>query len=423
VFKLRKLALASLTLAHHLGGCAEIPASPAGSQERFFSAWTVSQNIAEKAPALSNHTVRMIVRPSIDGASLRIKLENTVAPAPVVFSAAYIGVLDKGAAIIPGTNKALKFNGQTALTLAAGASVYSDPLEFPVKAFQRLAVSLDVTEASAVATHSLGLATNYYAPGMHAGEASGEGFSPVPPNAQGIKAFPFYWITAVDVKSSTNKGTIVAIGDSITDGRCSTATDNGRGEVLPDLYQRWTDILARRLAALPSSYPKAVANEGIAGNRILAAGVTGPSALERLERDVLDRAGLTHVIFFEGTNDIFRGATPTQVIDGSRQIIERVHAKGAKIIGVTAIPRGRPEGASGTGLSTIQEQYRHEFNDWIRTRAGFDGVIDFDAVMAGGGKSPTGAEITRPAYTCDFVHPNAAGYKALGESIDLQLFQ
>lgn len=243
----------------------------------------------------------------------------------------------------------------------------------------------------------------------------------LPTQAQGVVSFPVYWIAALDVQSTATRGSIVALGDSITDGRCSTT--DGDGNVVPDLYQRWTDVLAERLGAIPGNSPRAVINAGIAGNRILQEGPSGPSALARLDRDVLDRAGATHVILFEGTNDIHRDSTPTELIEGVQEIIDRVHARGLKIIGATMIPRGQPEGATREGFDATKERYRLEVNEWIRTQANFDGVIDFDAVMAGGGISPTGAQIMKHEYSCDFVHPNARGYRALGESIDLRLFE
>lgn len=196
------------------------------------------------------------------------------------------------------------------------------------------------------------------------------------PVAQGtsILAFPVYWIGAVDVKSST-RSTIVTLGDSITDGRCSTTTNGGLlagGVVLPDLYQRWTDILANRLAALPEDQRKAVANAGIAGNRVVAGG-NGPPALDRLDRDVLALSGASHVIFFEGTKDITGGASTAALIAGSQQLLDRLRARGLKVIAVTAIPRGAASG----GFTAAQELVRLEVNAWIRTPGRFDGVIDF----------------------------------------------
>ena len=395
------------------------PATNAVAQGRpqWFSAWTVSHNVRETAPALSSSTVRMIVRPTISGTSVRIKLENTLGQSPVAFSGAFIGVAGAGASVMPSTNTELSFNGGTSLTLAPGAGAWSDPVALDVKAFQRLAVSLNVASASDISTHTLGLATNYYAPGSLGAEASGSGFMPVPQRASGtmVDAFPFYWLAAVDVLSPLVSGTIVAFGDSITDGRCST-TEND--VVMPDNYQRWTDVLAARLNSGPASEIKAIANEGIAGNRIVSGG-NGPPGLERLDRDVLERAGATHVIFFEGTNDIAGGATAAQVIAATQQIIDRVHAKGLSVIGVTIIPRGRPV---LTGWTPDMEAQRVAVNGWMRTRANFDAIIDFDAVLKGG-PVYDGSESIKTEFNCDYTHPNAAGYQAMGEFIDLGLFR
>ncbi len=213
--------------------------------------------------------------------------------------------------------------------------------------------------------------------------------------------------------------------DSITDGRCSTRDD--KGVVHPDLDQRWGDVMAARLAARAKAegqFNKAVAISSISGNRVLGRG-NGPSALERLERDVLDRAGVTHVVLFMGSNDIAGNFSAAQVIAGTQQLIALVRARGIRIIGVTVIPRGRP--APLTGWSAANEKQRLAINDWIRNKAGFDGVIDFDALMkdapvvkqADGSLAPA----MPAAWNCDGTHPSAAGYKAMGEYVDLNLFR
>jgi lysophospholipase L1-like esterase len=392
-------------------------AALAQGQGRWFSAWTVSQNVRQATPALNNSTVRMFVRPAISGTSVRIKLENTLGQTPVSFSAAFIGVADSGASIVAGTNRKLAFGGRPDVTLAPGAGAWSDPVEMPVKAFARLAVSLDVASASDISIHSLGLVTNYTAEGARAADPAGTGFTAIPPGDPQPN-HPFYWLAKVDVLSSSVSGTIVAFGDSITDGRCSTTEGKN---VIPDRYQRWTDVLAARLASLPAGEVKSVVNEGIAGNRIAQPGGNGPTGLVRLDRDVLDRAGATHVIFFEGTNDIAGGATSEQVIASMRQVIDRVRAKGLSIIGATIIPRGRPEGMMGWNAD--MEKHRLAVNVWIRTQAKFDAVLDFDPLMKGG---PVygGTESLKPDFNCgDYTHPSPAGYKVLGESIDLRLFR
>ncbi len=397
------------------------PPSDAMAQRppQWFSAWTVSHNVRETIPALGDRTVRMIVRPTISGSSVRVKFENTLGQSPVAFAGAFVGVLDSGAAVVSGTNTRLTFDGASSLNLAPGQGAWSDAVAFDVKAFQLLAVSLDVASASDISTHTLGLVTNYYARGGLAAESSGSAFTPVPRMAGGtmVDAFPVYWVAAVDVLSASARGTIVAFGDSITDGRCST-TENG--VVVPDKYQRWTDVLAARLAAQAPGEAKAITNAAIAGNRIVAGGGNGPTALQRIERDVLEHAGTSHVIFFEGTNDIAGGATAAEVMAATEQIIERVRAKGLSIIGVTIVPRGRPP--STTGWTPAMEEHRLAVNMWIRTKAKFDPVIDFDQLLKGG-PVYAGSESMKPELNCDYTHPNAAGYRLMGEFVDLGLFK
>lgn len=385
---------------------------------RWFSAWTVSHNVRETAPSLSNSTVRMIVRPTISGTSLRIKLENTLGQSPVTFSEAFIGVLDWGAVVLPDTNTKLTFNGAASLTLSPGAGAWSDPVAYDVKAFQRLTVSLNVASASDISTHTLGLTTNYSAPGRRAADLSGSGFTPIPPTGAGtaVLSFPFYWLATVDVMSASAAGTIVAFADSITDGRCSTTE---KDVVVPDRYQRWTDVVAARLALLPANERLAIANEAIAGNRLVSGGV-GPPALQRIDRDLFERSGVTHVVLFEGTNDIAGGATSAQVIAATQQIIDRSHGRGFAIIGVTIIPRGRPE--SMAGWTPEMEAQRLAVNAWMRAQANFDGIIDFDRLMTGG-PVYAGSESIKPEFNCDYTHPNAAGYEAMGQFVDLSVFK
>jgi len=395
-----------------------VPLAAAAAGQQWFSAWTVALDDLLTTP-MSGTGVRMIVRPSISGSAVRIRLENRFGQSPVVLSAAYIGQWQSGAAVVPGSNTQLTFNGNSGLTLAAGAGAYSDPLAFPITAFQRYAISVDVASASDISSHSLGLVTNYVAVGAHAADPGATAFTPIQPDGP---SFPFYWLDAVDVESASTTGAIVALGDSITDGACSTRTDNGgfNGVVLPDLYNRWTDVLATRLAGLPASQSKSMADEGIAGNTVVVTPGVGPTAIARMNNDVLSRAGVTHVIFFEGTNDIAAGAAAATVIAGDEQIIDRAHAAGLKIVGATLLPRGKTE-----SWSTSQVQERAALNDWIRHQANFDGVIDFDSLMQGGPvDAANGATTIQPQWSCyDGVHPNSAGYAAMGAFIDLGLFQ
>jgi len=398
-----------------------------GERPNWFSAWSISighrmlttlpagnANFAENT---AGKTVRMIVRPSISGDAVRVKIENTMATTPVVFSSAFIGVVDTGAALVSGSNRRLTFQGKSALTLAAGQGATSDPVPFRVEAFRRLAVSLDVASATEVSGHQLGLTTNYLAPGAVGSDTSGKGFAPI---AQNNGNHPFYWVAAVDVRSGHASGTIVTLGDSITDGRCSTRLPDGT--IPADQYNRWTDVLSTRLHALFGKRAPAVANQGIAGNRVVLPNGNGPSAVTRLDNDVLDRAGIRWVIFYEGTNDITGGATPAQLIAGLQQVIDRVHKKGIPIIGATVVPRGRP--ATVSGWTAEMEAVRLEVNHWMHTAANFDGMIEWGALLQGPIESATMSESLWPGYNCsDYTHPNTAGYQAMGDFIDLGLFK
>jgi lysophospholipase L1-like esterase len=214
------------------------------------------------------------------------------------------------------------------------------------------------------------------------------------------------------VKSPSLTGTIVCFGDSITDGNGS----------LIDGHTRWPDVLRERLARLPASRSKSVVNEGISGNQIVVyPGLnppTSPTAIERMERDVLQRAGVTHVIFFEGSNDLARGATFQQITDGLTVIYTRARNAGLKILGATVIPRH-----NAAWRPTEMNPVRHAVNAWIRDQAKpgglLDGVIDFDALL----KDPTDPDLINPSYDSgDHIHPNSAGYLVMGNAIDLSLF-
>ncbi len=286
------------------------------------------------------------------------------------------------------------------MTIPPGEGVDTDPIRLHVAAQEDIAVSLYVPGQNVQASrHNNARITSYRTDGNagnHAADGDGTAFT--------TTTTQMLWVAAIDVFAPSVTGAIVCFGDSITDGTGSTV----------DAHNRWHDVLALRLLELPANQRQSVVNEGIGGNRINPPGGAGPAAVLRLDRDVLGRAGVTHVIFFEGTNDLAGGETSADVIAGSQEIIDRVHAAGLKIIGVTMIPR---HNAAWTPAMTA---FRHDVNDWIRNVANFDAVIDFDEVV----RDPNNPDLINPIYDLgDHIHPNPTGYAVMGNAIDLAIFK
>jgi hypothetical protein len=202
-------------------------------EPRWFSAWAAAHNVGLVVDGLSGSTVRLIVRPTLSGRSLRVKITNIRANTPAVFASAFVAVSGSGAAIVPATNRRLTFSGAQGLTLAPEQSAWSDAIPFDVHAFERLTVSLDITSASDVSMDTLALVTTYRAAGHHAAANSAEGFKPIPPNAPDSKTdeYPMYWLAALDITSADASGTIVAVGDSWIDGGAGRTTRGGGGPI------------------------------------------------------------------------------------------------------------------------------------------------------------------------------------------------
>jgi lysophospholipase L1-like esterase len=228
-----------------------------------------------------------------------------------------------------------------------------------------------------------------------------------------------FWLKSIDVLSSTSSGAIVAFGDSITDGSCTTL----------DAHDRWQDWLAVRLALDAksrggSAAHKAVVNEGIGGNIVLGEQLSpppnSPAGVDCFDCDVASHHGVTHVVVFMGTNDIRREAPAASVIAGMQKIIDKAKARGLKILGVTIIPRhNRPGDGENTGWDAAKTRARNEVNEWIRTSAKFDAVIDFDKVV----RDPANPDVMLSAFNCDDVHPTPLGYYMMGTSVPLDLFK
>ena len=378
------------------------------SPSRWFATWTASPSDAparpprdsvDRVPTLFDQTVRLIVRTSIGGDQVRIRISNEYGDRALAIGSAHIAVRESGTTIDAPSDRVLTFGGHPAIRLRPGAIAFSDPVALTVPALHDLAVSMYLTDSARLVTrHALALQTNY----VRRGDVTGarEFVSDT-----SLYVWPF--LVGVDVTNGAATGVIAAIGNSITDGALSTRDANAR----------WPNVLAARLLA--SGEPvKAVVNAGISGGRVLTYGA-GPSALARFDRDVLMTPGLTHVILLEGINDIGRsatdGITADDIITGYRQLIARAHDRGVAIIGATLTPA-----SPRAPFTAVLEGRRAAVNAFVRTSGEFDAIIDFDAAT----RDPAHPLQFLPAYDSgDHLHPGDTGYRAMGDAIDLTLFR
>lgn len=351
---------------------------------------------------LTGATLREVVHVSIGGDMVRVRFTNLYGTSPLLIGAAEIAQTLKGADIVAGTGKALTFHGVPSVSIPAGALVVSDPTPFKFAPLSDVTVSFYLPSPSGPVTeHELGNATSYHANGNLVSSASLDAPTTLT---------SWEYLNGIDTLAPAAAGAVITIGDSITDGAKSTR----------DANQRWPDELARRLQADPKYRNLAVLNEGISGNQILRDGA-GPNALARFDRDVIAQNGAKYLLILEGINDIGRlhnapdsGLTAADLIAAFNQMIVRAHAHGIAVIGCTLTPY------HGAGYSTDNgEAIRKAVNDWIRTGGSFDGVVDFDAAV----RDPNHPDSFLPANDPgDHLHPNDAGYKAMGDAIDLKLF-
>jgi len=377
------------------------------SDRHWVGTWATTPAPAEGA-AFSNQTLRMNARISIGGDTLRVRLSNAYGTRPLRISSARLGVRAGGAAIVPGSDRALTFGGETSATIAAGALLLSDPVALSVPPLADLAITCFLptdVPASFGVTGRYARQTNYISP---LGDFSAEAVMPV-----GRITDDWFFVNGIDVLASADTGGIVALGDSLTDANISTH----------DAFCRWPDQLARRLVAR-GGRPMGVMNQGLGGNRILH-DIRGDSGLRRFDRDVLAQPGVTHAIVVLGTNDLRnRWAKPEeevtaeQMIAGLQQMALRAQARGIKLFGGTLMPFENETFLVGA-WTPAREAVRLAVNAWIRDGGAFDAVIDFDQ----GVRDPEHPARMLPVYDCgDHLHPSDAGYNRMGDIIDLALF-
>ncbi|MFE7752036.1 SGNH/GDSL hydrolase family protein [Streptomyces sp. NPDC057428] len=349
--------------------------------------------------AAGDRSYRLVLRTSVGGKGLRVRVSNAFGDRPLVIGSAYAGLRDSGALLRRGSNKKLAFGGEDSVTLAPGEIRYSDPLPGKVAAMSDLAVSLYVRDAGGPASgHGMAMQTSYATSGEHAADESGAAYAE--------RLGSWFYLDAVTVDADRGAGGVVTLGDSITDGWQSSTDKN----------LRWPDYLARRLHASTAGTVKGVANAGISGNKVLADGAA-QSALKRLDRDVLSLPGVRTVVLFEGVNDIksHAGVTAAAVTAGYQEIIDRSHAAGLCVVGATVLPfKGWSE------WDPEAEAVRAEVNEWIRTSGEVDAVADYDKVL----RSPYDAQRILPTFDGgDHLHPNDKGMQAIADSVDLKALE
>jgi lysophospholipase L1-like esterase len=389
-----------------------VVALPASAAERWVGTWASSPQLATPVQhppgqGFADTTVRQLVRVSIGGKRIRVRLSNAFGTAPLTIVGAHVALANGAqSAIRADTDRALAFHGRASVTMPAGAVAVSDPLDFALPPLADVALSLYLKGAPDTITLHPGSRTTSY---LQPGDALAAADLTAP-----AKIDHWYFINGIDVEAGPEAAAVIVLGDSITDGRGSTTNGN----------DRWPDRLARRLQANPATAQVAVLNHGIGGNRLLRDGL-GPNALARLDRDVLAQTGARWLVVLEGVNDLgtrvaarTKGeswATADDIIGAYEQIARRAQAHGLRVYGATILPL---EGFANYAAPDVEAD-RQRINDWIRTGGAFDGVVDFDRAT----RDPAHpARLSAAVDGGDHLHPSAAGYEVMANAVDLALF-
>jgi lysophospholipase L1-like esterase len=362
--------------------------------------------------ALHDSTLRQLVRTSVAGSQIRVRVSNAFGRTPLRIKGVNVALAatPSSSRIATGTDRAATFSGARQIAVPAGAEYVSDPIGMKVPALTTLSISMHIAEHPAVQTgHPGSRATSYFARGdqLSAPELAGS-----------TSVDHWYQLSGVDVVERPARMAVAVLGDSITDGY----------GVKPNTNSRWPDFLAERLQASATTRGIGVLNLGIGGNRVLQDGL-GPNAAARFERDVLGRSGVRYVIILVGVNDLgglTRDAPVSaaahevlvaQMITASSQIVRRARERGIRVIGGTIMPYG---GSAYYHPDEANEADRQAVNAWLRKPGNVDAVIDFDRAM----RDPARPHLLRKEYDSgDGLHPSIAGYRAMAAAVPLSLFE
>ncbi len=356
--------------------------------------WTGKGDMPKES--LSNRSCRQIVHVSFGGKELRLKLSNEFGKTPVDIKSVYIADTDDSSnwSIKNKTAKYLSFGGKKGVTLEPGKALYSDVSKYDLKAGQRLTITIDYGKQTPenATSHRGSRTTSYIVNGQpKTAKPMDKSF------VDGEKVDHWYNLSAIEVKTTEEVPVVAVLGNSITDGRGSTT----------NLQNRWTDFLSE---ALNQEKPYGVLNLGIGGNCVVEGGLSEP-AMKRFDRDILGQSGVTHLVIFEGTNDIgCSGRNYEHVADTLiacyKVLIGKAKAKGIKVYGGTITP------TKGNGwYSFWHEAIRQTVNEWIRKSGEFDGIIDFDELT----RDPQDTQRLKAEYSDDWLHLNPKGYEAMGK--------
>jgi len=373
------------------------------------------------ATGASDQSFRMVVRPTLWGDTFRVRFTNAFGTQPVTIDDAHLGLQAASAALVPGSNRPITFDGgRGAITLAPGQYRFSDPvrLDTAVDAERfflegrKLAVSFHVAgESGPMTWHSKAVQTSYVTPPGAGSQGHREDEAPFR-----YTTTSWYFIDAVEVVAPADTAVVVAFGDSITDGTASTLNGD----------DRWPDVLARRLHAAYGSRV-ALVNAGIGGNRVTGPAdpngsvAGGPGALVRMERDVFSLSGVSAIVWLEGINDLSGLVPPQDVIAGYREGVRMARERGIKVIAAT-VTSGKNL-ANPTPANDQRTADTQVLNAFIRTAGIYDSVADFDAVTVDPATGALRPEMLPNSVTqgIDYLHPNRVGYQAMGSAVDVSV--